>query len=37
MPPESGLQILFPDLPHQPPRLRALIDFCVDWFRRIAP
>ncbi|MBL8589233.1 MAG: LysR family transcriptional regulator [Methylobacteriaceae bacterium] len=36
MPPESGLQILFPDLQHQPPRLRAFIDFCVDWFRRVA-
>ncbi|MBK9083399.1 MAG: LysR family transcriptional regulator [Rhizobiales bacterium] len=37
MPQESGLQILFPDLPHQPPRLRAFIDFSVDWFKRAAP
>jgi DNA-binding transcriptional LysR family regulator len=37
MPKEAGLQILFPDLAHQPPRLRAFIDFSVDWFKRAAP
>jgi DNA-binding transcriptional LysR family regulator len=37
MPQEAGLQILFPDLPHQPPRLRAFIDFSVEWFKRAAP
>jgi len=36
MPQEAGLQILFPDMPHQPPRLRAFIDFAVDWFKRAA-
>lgn len=37
LPPETGLQILFPDIQHQPPRLRAFIDFSVDWFKRAAP
>ena len=36
MPEEAGLQILFPDMAHQPPRLRAFIDFAVEWFKRAA-
>lgn len=36
MPEEPGLQILFPDMAHQPPRLRAFIDFSVEWFKRAA-
>lgn len=36
LPSESGLQIIFPEMQLQPPRLRAFIDFSVEWFRKAA-
>ena len=37
LPAESGLRLLFPDVQPAPQRLRAFIDFSVEWFRKAAP